>query len=459
MINKVFTLKNILILGFILRLIFLLGGWKFIYFNNPFFTNDTGSYTDSFLNLWQKGIFSFDLENADAYYGRLPGYPFFWGIHYLIFGAKNVHFAVACTQSLLDVVSIYLVFSIVNKLFTTTSAIIAALIYATYPFVIVWTTISGTESYGCFLVLLFFYFLFCQSKSKWHPIIMGIMLAMCFYNREYYAVIAFSPIIFYFDTKNIKQFLLRSTIYSFSFFVLYAIWPIRNYVNHGRFILVKTATTGYDRYSMDIISMRTWVYCWTSESTPVLDKIAFSQDTNVVDKKLFKEKKDYQLFQSLLKKARTCGTGTHYWGKFEKYPKNKANCNDEIENGFNYLIKKYKSDFTFNYLTVTPLMNLNKLFFKNGVNDIYQSNTKKIILNLLFGYRSFLLLLGIIGVIYSFKSKTTWVMISYTFLLYFFICFIFRQLEMRYVLQADLILTCIMASVGLERIYKSLKIK
>ena len=82
----------ILFLGLILRLAFIWWG-AFIYYPNPFYFGDSFSYTNSFLNLWNKGIYSFDLSNADAYFGRLPAYPLFYGFHYIVFGEKYVYIA------------------------------------------------------------------------------------------------------------------------------------------------------------------------------------------------------------------------------------------------------------------------------------------------------------------------------------------------------------------------------
>src|SRR5215213_2957132 len=69
---------------------------------DSFFVNyDSFSYTDSIINFFEKGIYSFEPDFPDAAFGRLPGYPLFWGLHYLIFG-KHAYLAVAITQAVLD---------------------------------------------------------------------------------------------------------------------------------------------------------------------------------------------------------------------------------------------------------------------------------------------------------------------------------------------------------------------
>src|SRR5215208_5212074 len=80
-----------------------------------FVNNDSFSYTDSIINFFEKGIYSFDVDFPDAAFGRLPGYPLFWGLHYLIFG-KHAYFAVAITQAVLDSLATYLVYEVLINL-------------------------------------------------------------------------------------------------------------------------------------------------------------------------------------------------------------------------------------------------------------------------------------------------------------------------------------------------------
>src|SRR5215216_3445624 len=103
-----------------------------------FVNNDSFSYTDSIINFFEKGIYSFEPDFPDAAFGRLPGYPLFWGLHYLIFG-KHAYFAVAITQAVLDSLATYLVYEIlINLTKNRTTALLAALIYCSYFFSVFW---------------------------------------------------------------------------------------------------------------------------------------------------------------------------------------------------------------------------------------------------------------------------------------------------------------------------------
>ena len=174
----------ILFLGLFLRLAFIWWG-AFIYYPNPFYFGDSFSYTNSFLNLWNKGVYSFDLSHPDAYFGRLPAYPLFYGFHYIIFGENYVHIALAHSQTCLELLAIASLFFILKKISNNRTAYIGAFLYAFYPFTIVWTTPIFTESIATSLTIIFFYLVYNLEKNTLYPIYLSIFIALCFYfNRS-----------------------------------------------------------------------------------------------------------------------------------------------------------------------------------------------------------------------------------------------------------------------------------
>ena len=74
-------LLGILVLGLAARLLFMVVGVPAYYHSTGQFVlnGDSSSYTESFENLWQSGWYTFNKLLPDASFGRLPGYPFFYG--------------------------------------------------------------------------------------------------------------------------------------------------------------------------------------------------------------------------------------------------------------------------------------------------------------------------------------------------------------------------------------------
>lgn len=448
----------IILLGLIARIFFLVMGAsiyyktsEYMYDNFQFVNMDTFSYSQSFLNLYYKGFFSFDLNNPDAAFGRLPGYPIFWGIHYIIFGVKYVYQAVAISQLLLDTLAIYLVFSLTKKISNNdVTAYIAAFIYALNPFIIVWITITGTESFACFLTILFFYTLYCYSDNKFKPYLIGLLIAMSFYTREYLAVLLIPACIYYFQNYKIKIVIINSLITIFTFTVLYSFWPIRNYVNYNRFILLKTPTSGYDRYGEDIIAMRSWIYSFSPDADFYLDKITKTNDTVIFPNYVFKNENEKRLAITAIEKARKCGTGTYNWLYNTKYP-HTTNCNNEIKSSFDFLTNSFKNSHTFQFFTQVPLLNLQKAFFKSKLANIDSNSIKAKFTNLLFLFRSVLVCLGFGIIFIYFRAYKCLPMLVFCIFMYTFICFFVRQVEMRYLIQADVILI-ILSSLSINYI-------
>ncbi len=264
--NHVLTYKwlyTLLFLGLLVRLAFIWWG-AFIYYPNPFNFGDSFSYIGAFQNLWHKGIYSFDLSNEDAYFGRLPGYPLFYGIHYIIFGEKYSLIALAHSQAFIELLAIASLFFTLKKIATLRAAYIGAFLYTFYPFTIVWVTPAFTESVSTSFTLIFFCLVYNLKKNSWYPVYLSVFVALCFYTREYLGILIISAGIAYIIfAKDFAEFLKWTLVSGLVFGSLYSLWPIRNYVSTGRLIWIKTASTGYSRFDKDMVNCRKWLYAWT----------------------------------------------------------------------------------------------------------------------------------------------------------------------------------------------------
>jgi hypothetical protein len=333
-IGKYFTLKNIIIFGFIVRVLYLCFGARLYSAETSIFTNnDSFSYSDGFINLWKHGIYTFDLSEPDAAFGRLPVYPFFWWIHYIIF-SKFAYQAVAITQLLLDTLAIYFIFKITLYVFKCMhTALIAAFLYASFFFIILWIPITGTESFATFVTIYFFYFLFCKQQTKFYFLKLGLLLALLFYSREYLIILL--PVSAFYLWRN--NYSLKNIFVSCIIFTaLYALWPIRNYINYNKVVWVKTKTAGYKCIGEDYIAFRSWCSNWCSAvdfNEIYFNKLIHSKDSITFPAYCYSNPQEKQMLDELVTQLRNCGSGIQQFEHIANIDTN--NCNTTIVNNFN----------------------------------------------------------------------------------------------------------------------------
>jgi Gpi18-like mannosyltransferase len=446
-----YILLIICVIGFACRLLYLLVGAKYFNSTNIYLFGDSFSYSQGFINFYNTGIYTFDFSHQDAYFGRLPIYSFFWGGHYLIFGEAYVYQAVAFSQILLDTFSIYLIYSIVNKLTSNTkTALFAAVIYAFYFFIIIWLPITATESFATFLTVLFFYFLIQYKPSYKYDLFLSILVAICFYTREYLGILIIPLIIqIYFKNTELNSKLKHIFISGFVFIILYSIWPIRNYVNYGRIIFIKTPTSGYHNYSLDIVKTREWLSLWTPDANVYLEKIYNSNEKVEFPIEVFKNYEEKLFAESLIDRMRGCSSGVYYWKNYKKMPDNTFNCDNEVAEQFSKLILDYKSRNSIQSQLYVPFQNLKKSFFKSELTKKTENRMFKILFSVVFSYRSIFVILGFLSILFYKRKYHILPMYFFVSFMYLFISAFVRQVEMRYLIQADVILL-ILAFVGLS---------
>jgi len=161
-------LMLIILFGLFLRVVFTLFGAE-IYYNKAdfYYRGDTESYTQAAKNLVNHGKYQIPLDEPGFSTGRTPGYPIFITFFYVLSG-KNVDITyqlLIWIQVLLDVLAIFLLFSIARKIFNSQRVgLVMAALYASYPFVIVWTPVITSEAFGTVMLILSLYYLTKATK-------------------------------------------------------------------------------------------------------------------------------------------------------------------------------------------------------------------------------------------------------------------------------------------------------
>lgn len=460
-------LVGILLLGLGARIAFLLLGAAAFYHSPDhfYFNGDSGSYMQAFENLWHTGYYTFDFMEPDAAFGRLPGYPFFYGLHYLLFGTR-APMAVAWSQLLIDTAAIFLVFKIVERLALARpwTAYLGALLYATYPFIIVWGPIVGTEALSTDLTLLWLYVVLGWRPTVAYGLGLGLLLALCLFVREYMGIllpITLLWVLWNTRTEGVGRAVRHTALVAIGFGLLYSAWPIRNYILAHRLVLLKPRAAGYANQTPDVDEFYQWVHCWTSDENPWLDSMLVGKGPIRFPRAAFHTAAEEHEVQALVALARRCGSGFYVRRTgvanqaayqdtaamradttYQRYRHH--NCNAAIGTGFQQVRQRFAAREPLRFWFDVPLRNLSKAFFKTSVaaNQTQSSASASVrLVQLLFGYRTLLLLLGLAGLLVGLRRNAgLWLVLAVSGGLYGYICFFYRGLEMRYLLQADVLL-------------------
>jgi hypothetical protein len=268
--------------------------------------------------------------------------------------------------------------------------------------------------------------------------------------------------------KDFKEFLRWTLISGFVFGSLYSLWPIRNYITTGRIILLKTATSGYKEFDKDVTNSRKWLYAWTDSANYVLE---YMYDGKIVEEgkpiylpaDVAPTLENKEQIYSIMNKSIQCGRSFRVWQHLPILS-SEEDCTDEVARQYDSLFDNYKSNNALKYYFHTPSRNLYKAFFKSSISKSKYSSSssnknlsknlsitiKDVMIKLLFGYRSFLICIGFITLfIFSFKKRKLLPISFFNVFMYFFINFIIRQVEMRYLLQADTVLL-LFSAIGFD---------
>lgn len=205
---------------------------------------------------------------------RTPGYPLFYGLHYVLFGEKNSFFFIRYTQLILNAVSVILLGLAV--LYMTRNASWArntVRLYAFSPFTMIYSYFTLTESLFPFFVILSLYF-FCRAVDRNNPslfFVTGIIVSVTMMVRPITAFIlpVFIVVLFvrYWTTQ--RSIIIPATkmlwmIAGFS--ILHSAWVVRNYlVTKGEIVLLEKWYDEFEPGHGDAVyAFLNWGTCWSS---------------------------------------------------------------------------------------------------------------------------------------------------------------------------------------------------
>lgn len=450
----------IVLIGFALRLAFIyLFAAEFFQTPNFYYQGDTGAWALGFENLIKTGEYTINPLHEDGYFGRMPGYSFYLGIFYFLNNQEwNYAFYYAgIFQVYLDLFSIILIYKITYLITKNTiSANISAILYATYPFIIVWNPVCHSESLSVFFLLLSYYF-YLKKDFRYNYFLSGMAISFGILVRP--QLFIFFPIlglgILYSYFKKPKVFLRYSIQFLLAVFIFYGSWPVRNFVNHKKIVLTQKLD-GLPNWDKDVRSFTHFMYSVQTDWEPQFTEIIKNKKVTYPSLAKFNSE-DSLLLVNTFKMAQNCGWGFSNWRGYWKEPMQSKGCTNQISENFLHLRKVQIKSNPYDFWIKIPLQNLKKAIFKyRSISELVKSNK---IVAIMFLYRSLLIFLGIYFLV-SFlfhKKYKEMVLICGGFFagLYFILCFgtapMMRNIEMRYFLQPDILLL-IPLSLGLAEI-------
>ncbi len=444
-------LKITLVIGLLLRVLFIVKGGE-IYFGKPNFIvqGDTYSWIDSILNLFKHGVYTINLEIPNASFFRPPGYSFLIGCFYLITGG-NIEVSIkllSWTQVLLDVFAIWMVFKIVIRAgSTSTAGLIAAGLYSCYPFIIIWTPVIYAESISVFLMIASLYFLLDPKENSRKYFLSGIIAGLMVLTRL--QCIFLVPGLIYLAWKFSRvpiQIRSGAVVFSLSFGLIYGLWPARNLLFQHKLVFAQDLRVG-KHWSPDYLSFIDYILALKTDFQPQFQEIIENREVHW-PKDSYIIPGDSELLASTVALCRTCGTGfsnKKFYAKLisETVPPDK-NCDSIINRNFTLLTEHQKKLNKINYYLITPISNLKKAFFKSNLYG-YKGSLVKTVGFALFMYRTLLLFLGLIAIFLNYHYKwfnnyVNKVILVYFIIWYLYLSFFYRNMEIRYLLQCDVLL-------------------
>ncbi len=203
---------------------------------NSYLTNDTDSYNSTALAWLQTGSFSHSLDHLDIPETlRTPGYPFFLGIIYKVFGER--YSSVVLIQIFLSLFSTYLIYLIGTIIFNKKVGLFTALIFSFDP-----VSISMNYKILSETLFLFFLILFILLGILWlrspmsHsiPLISGVLLALLTLIRPityFLSPFIMIGIIIWYTTNNysIRGWINQSILFMMPILIIVGGWQYRNF--------------------------------------------------------------------------------------------------------------------------------------------------------------------------------------------------------------------------------------
>lgn len=444
---------SIFLIALILRLLFSFYFQQFYFGDFTFTYADTSSYLNPILNLINDGEYIGDKYLTDSRYFRPPVYPLFLGLFHLISPESTFDYVVASAQCLIGAGSSVLVYCcILNITRERLAAQFSGFIFASYPFVILWTPIMYTETIQLFFILFLIYLATSEKFTIFSVVMQGLLIGLVVLTKQYLGLIILIPLYIVLFTAKIngRQKIIHFFILIFSFTLVMSPWVIRNYIASGKIIVLFSKTAGLRFTLDDMISFTHFANKFDENITENVHLVAYTGEVLLSKHPEFVNKYKKDIDEATLL-AYQCGGSFQEW-RSKSSPEQPPydNCNDAVVSKFNWLSEQFWKEVPFWEALESRRDSLWKILSKSDlVNKSLNLNKSSLAKYFLFKYRVFLMFLGFAGMVYLLvrqnKQHGQKVMVEsllFTALaFYLFFSLVMVQAEMRYLLTPDVMIT------------------
>jgi 4-amino-4-deoxy-L-arabinose transferase-like glycosyltransferase len=203
--------------------------------SNNYYASDENSYDQIAVNFLEgKGMVTDD----GLYARRVPVYPFFLAVVYLIFGHSFV--AVRFIQAIFSASSSILIYLIGTEVFDKRCGIVAALICAVYYPFIYMPAYLITESFFTFLLIssIYFYIRYYNSRNNYSLLVATLLLGITALCRS--VILPFIVFVFLWllivYTNKISKLIKALFLVLAGFLLVISPWAFRNYAIYKTFV-------------------------------------------------------------------------------------------------------------------------------------------------------------------------------------------------------------------------------
>ncbi|MGE0453002.1 MAG: hypothetical protein AB7O37_02530 [Vicinamibacteria bacterium] len=418
---------------------------------DPRIDGDTRVFFRMAANLLERGSLTCNPGSEYGYFCRMPGYPLLLAAAAAtVEGDEHLTYRfVSWLQVGLDSLATALVLGIAWKATGNQRlALIAALLYAAYPFIVAWTPVVMSEVVAVDLLLLAAYAFVVRPRGLLAPAIAGVALAGSALCRP--QILLFAPIAalaYLLGPGALRARTSRTCVFSVAFGIVFGLWPSRNLILHDRLLMTQDLR-GWPTpvWADDTLAFLRYIYSVKEDWQPQFGQILKGGRVDWPPaSKVFPG--DAERLDQAVKMARTCGSGFSRWPGFAGQVVVGQNCDSQIASSFAELRDRQVALNPWHFWVRVPTSNLKKALFKSAFHD--QGNPARRLAALLFHYRSALLLAGVAGAMLALRRRDDPHGLMFLCLagfvgLYAVLCFgtgpQMRNIEMRYLLPADVLL-------------------